>query len=253
MSQGHQASQRPAAGVRVRGCRRRALWLTAAWLVLAGATGCPEWLEVDTPRAQPDAESAASLGGGPTHAAVLPNVPPRASAKGPIVPRTSGLRVPDGYWTRVRLDQADLLLPHTWGLLQPAGYAEGGEPRGMVFRLQAVGESDSANGAPTLRGVIRIATPPGTKPEQLLGLSFGPDALVDSTVSLRISRGTLWNVAPERLSIDALDAHVVKGTLEGRARAGKRAKRSRTFRAAFVALRGDKADAASVPGNQANP
>ena len=86
-----------------------------------------------------------------------------------------------------------------------------------------------------------------------MGLPFGPDALVDSTVSLRISRGTLWNVVPEQLTIEALDSHVVKGTLEGSARAGKRAKRSRTFRAAFVALRADTAAAPPAPGNPANP
>ena len=86
-----------------------------------------------------------------------------------------------------------------------------------------------------------------------MGLPFGPDALVDSTVSLRISRGTLWNVVPEQLTIEALDSHVVKGTLEGSARAGKRAKRSRTFRAAFVALRADEAAEPPAPENPPNP
>jgi len=207
----------------------------AALLVL-GTVGCIEWLEVDAPAGQADAQNSVVQRSLSPIAATLPNVPPQAAAKGPLVPQTPGLRVPDGYWTRVRLDQADLLLPHTWGVLQPSGYSEDGEPRGMVLRLHAQGARDGARGAPTLRGVIRVATPPRTQASQLVGLSFGPDALHGSTVSLRISRGTLWNIVPERLSIEVLDEHVVKGTLEGSARPGKQAKRSRAFRAGFVAL-----------------
>ena len=159
--------------------------------------------------------------------------------------------MPDGYWTRARLDQADLLLSHTWAVFQPVGYSPDGKPRGMVLRLQAHGPPDGTRRAPALRGVIRVATPAGTVPSQMVGLSFGPDALDGSTVSLRISKGTLWHVVPERLFIDALDTHMVKGTLEGSARAGKRAKRSRRFRASFLALRaGDVTDTPARPGRR---
>ena len=123
----------------------------------------------------------------------------------------------------------------------------------MVLRLQAALAQDGARGAPTLRGVIRVATPPRTRPSQLVGLSFGPDALVDSTVSLRISKGTLWDVTPERLSIEVIDEHVMKGTLEGSARAGKQARRSRAFRAAFVALLAADASHIADPAKPVDP
>jgi hypothetical protein len=218
------------------GAMRAPIWALIVPLVCA-LGGCLEWIEVDDPaiESEPDEAlpSVPSFGGD----AMFPGAPARASAGGPIVPMTPGLRVPAGYWIRVRIDQADVLLPYSWGAVQRAGYSLDGETRGMLLRLQAHRMGQSSKEAPQLRAVIRIATPPNTEPEDLVGLTFQEDALAESTVSVRISKGTLWSVALERLSIASMDANVITGTLEGQARAGKRAKRSRTFRAAFVALR----------------
>ncbi|MDP6947143.1 MAG: hypothetical protein QF464_23540, partial [Myxococcota bacterium] len=127
-------------------------WLVAA-LAVGGASGCIEWLEVDVPVQRPGPAEEARAPATPTHlpgVAVLPNTPPRPSANGPVVPQTPGLRVPDGYWTRARLDQADLLLSHTWAVFQPVGYSPDGKPRGMVLRLQAHGRPDGSRRAPAL-------------------------------------------------------------------------------------------------------
>ncbi|MGB0589960.1 MAG: hypothetical protein ACPGU1_09810 [Myxococcota bacterium] len=202
--------------------------------------GCLEWLEVDEPIGEADLEevvpSLPSFGAD----ASFPGAPARATADGPLVPMTPGLRVPDGYWTRVRIDQADLLLPFTWAAVQPAGYSADGELRGTLLRLQGHRMGNTPKEAPQLRAVIRIATPPGTTSEDLVGLTFGQDALAESTASVRISEGTLWNVMLQRLAITSMEENLITGTLEGEVRAGKRAKRSRTFRAAFVALRVDE-------------
>ena len=219
------------------GSQARSCWLVVGLLYLGGASGCIEWLEVESPVESADGGAASAPAISEGFPVTLPNVPPRASAAGPLVPQTPGLRVPDGYWTRVRIDQADVLFPHTWAVLQPVGYAEDDNPRGMTLRLQAQMGDAATKRSPSLRGVVRIAVPPKTSPEQLVGLSFGEDALVHSTVSVRISKGTLWTVVLERLSIQAMDEHSMVLALEGQARAGKRAKRSRRFTAAVVALR----------------
>ena len=206
-------------------------------LLISAQAGCLEWLEVDEPVEEADLEevvpSLPSFGVD----ASFPGTPARATADGPVVPMTPGLRVPDGYWTRIRIDQADLLLPFTWAAVQLAGYSADGDLRGMLLRLQGHRLGNTPKEAPQLRAVIRIATPPDTAPEDLVGLTFGQDALAESTASVRISKGTLWNVVLQRLAITSIEDNLVTGTLEGEARAGKRARRSRTFRAAFVALR----------------
>lgn len=206
-----------------------------AWLL--SFAGCVEWFEVDD---SPLASNAAEESPPPQPLygveASLPGVAPRLGASGPLVPQSAGLRVPDGYWSRIRVDQADILLPYTWAALEPAGYSAGGEARGTILRLQAHQGAEPSKESPALRGVIRIATPPETETSSLVGLEFGPDALHGSTVSVRLSKGTLWSVELERLSIGELGPRVISGTLEGQARAGKRAKRQRRFRAAFVAL-----------------
>ena len=214
----------------------RRMWALALLCVCAQG-GCLEWLEVDEPLTASEPEEVAPVLPSFGADASFPESPARATADGPIVPLTPGLRVPDGYWARVRIDQADLLLPYSWAAVQPAGYSRDGELRGMLIRLQAHRTGVISKDAAQLRAVIRIATPPKTSPEDLVGLSFGADALTESTVSVRISKGTLWNVALKSLSIASMDDNVITGTLEGAARAGKRAKRSRSFRVAFVALR----------------
>jgi hypothetical protein len=205
--------------------------------VMCTQVGCLEWLEVDEPAAESEPDELLPMVPSFGVNATFPGAPARVLARGPVVPMTPGLRVPDGYWTRVRIDQADILLPYSWGAVQPAGYSMDGDLRGMLLRLQGHRMGSLPKDEPQLRAVIRIATPPNTEPEDLIGLSFGEDALTESTVSVRISKGTLWNVALQRLSIVSMDDNVITGTLEGQARAGKRAKRRRTFRAAFVALR----------------
>ena len=213
---------------------------------LLGLGGCVEWFEVDEPGTQEVVEAdnfvPQSLSG---TMATLPGAAPRVGASGTIVPKTPGLRVPEGYWTRVRLDQADLLLPFTWAAIEPAGYSPDGDTRGTLLRLQSHVGAEPSKEKPSLRAVIRIATPPNTPVASLAQLSFGPDALRGSTVSVRLSKGTLWTVELERLSLSEVDTGVLSGTLEGNARVGKRAKRRRSFRAAFVALRGPESGAPS--------
>ena len=214
----------------------RTLW-GVLLLLVGGLSGCIEWLEVDDAPSEEAAPPLAALAPGSSTSILLPRLPARLNASGPILPRTPGLRVPEGYWSRIRIDQADMLLPFTWASLEPAGYSPKGEARGTLLRLQSHRVATPNKEDPSLRAVIRVATPPNTEISSLVGLSFGPEALKDSTVSLRLSKGTLWTVELERLVISAMDDEVISGTLEGQARAGKRAKRHRIFRTAFVALR----------------
>ena len=133
-------------------------WNCAPCVLGALALGaCVEWFEVDD--ASPATALEASAPEQPLYGAEasLPGVAPRVGAAGPLVPQSPGLRVPDGYWSRVRLDEADLLLPHTWASLERAGYSAGGEPRGTLLRIQSHQDAELSKGEPSPRAVIRIA------------------------------------------------------------------------------------------------
>ncbi len=203
-------------------------WALALAWCLAATAGCTEWLEVPGP-----ASDAAVAPDATAESASLPSLGARADAPGPLVPSTPGLRVPGGYWARVRLDVADLLLPHAW-----AGFLETED--GLVLRIEAVGGPASGDGAsptPTLRAVVPIRLPEPAAPEALGGLTLGPEALAEAVVGLRTTPRSSWLVTPERLVIEAVGPQVVKGTLEGTARRGTRSPSSRPVRVAFVALR----------------
>lgn len=212
--------------------RRRLVVAALLGLLVAATAGCPEWLEVDDGDAV-SAEDEAGFRVAEGSPSRLPDAPAEASGPGPIVPRTPGLRVPDaGYWARVRLDVADVVLSFTWVAIMP------GEGQ-VTLRLEAVrstNEDDSPT-VPSLSAVIPIALPPGTDASQLSGLTLGEDALANATVSLRTSWRDTWLVDLTRLRIEEVDDRVVKGTLEGMARRGAKARRERRFEAGFLALR----------------
>lgn len=198
------------------------------------ASGCPEWLEVDdTP---PDEEALvddlALLQShlGPVQ---LPTAPPDVGGNGPIVPATPGLRVPAaGYWTRARLDVADMLLPYTW-----VSFLHGEEH--ITLRLEAVrrGEDEAGPQLPWLHVIIPIALPLGTDQSQLDKLDLGVEALAAATASIQTTRSDTWLLTLTHLRLDHVDEKRVTGTLEGVARRGSRGQRERSFAAGFVALR----------------
>ncbi len=224
--------------------RSRAIRLAAGslrWLLpvaggmLAAAPGlgsCTEWLEVDEEEAD-TLEPRGHLANVPRRPFRLPTEAARLDGLGPLVPRTPGLRVPEGYWTRARLDVADLWMPYSWMATDPV-------PGALVVRLLAVGEAaeeDEPLPAPTLRAVLRVSVPDGTTLQALEGLELGAEALEGSTLSL-VTRGEhRWLVTPEHLRLEAVRSGVVEGTVSGTARRGAKARRARAFRAGFVALR----------------
>ncbi len=207
-------------------------------LAVSGASGCIEWLEV--------AEPAPEIGGGaaadalPTVApAAPPTSGPRLDGKGPLVPRTPGLRVSGGYWTRVRLDLADLWLPFTWLVADAAPVEDIGRAPHLNLRLLASSHRSGGAevGVPTLRAVIPLAVPAGTALDAVQGLVFGPEAMEGSSISLRTTREMTWLVTPERLLLEEVGPLLVRGALEGTARRGRESTRVRRFRAGFLALR----------------
>jgi len=92
----------------VRGGLLKLLWAGVGCALALGA--CAEWLEVDD-----DAEALAANAARETLRGERPVYPSRwaePGGDGPLVPSTPGLRVPlAGYWTRVRLDTMDIVLP----------------------------------------------------------------------------------------------------------------------------------------------
>jgi len=227
---------------------RRTVALTRVLPVLAvlASTGCPEWLEVDDPATEEEASAddlallSAHLG--PSE---LPSAPPEAGGQGPVVPATPGLRVPAaGYWTRARLDVADLLLPYTW-----VGFLHGEDF--VTLRLEAVrrGEDEEGPQLPWLHAVIPIALPHGTDATQLEGLALGAEALAGATASIQTTRQDTWLLALSHLRLDHVDEHVVTGTLEGVARRGAKGQRERQFQAGFVALRAPEPTAVPAAPN----
>ena len=221
----------------------RALWLALALTLGVGAgAGCPEWLEVDDTTAEEEAatDDLALLTGhiGPVD---LPDAPAEVAGQGPIVPATPGLRVPAaGYWTRARLDVADLILPYTWVSFLHS------EDR-VTVRLEAVrrGEDEAGPQLPWLHAVIPVKLPRGTDASQLDGLSLGAAALADATAAIRTTPQDAWTLTLSHLRFDHVDDHVVTGTLEGIARRGAKGQRERSFIAGFVALRAPEFGAAA--------
>jgi hypothetical protein len=217
--------------------------LAALVLVLgAGFMACTEWLEVD------DGGDEAVLELPVGRPMVLPSAPAEAGGRGPIVPSTPGLRVPlAGYWTRARLDTADVLLPYTWASLV--------EGRGFVLlRIEgamASADEPTAVASQSFRVVIPITLPPGTDTGALAGLTLGKQALAQAAVSIRTSPNDLWIIDPDRLTFDVVRSDVVVGTLEGEARRGARGQRARRFESGFIALRAPEhggAGASAMPG-----
>jgi hypothetical protein len=176
--------------------------------------------------------------------ASLPTEPASLLAAGPIVPRSAGLQVPQGYWTRLRVDALDYLYPYSWGILEPSSVSVPSEqqqaPAGLTFRLLAShGPLKDVKDA-VLRGVIQIAAPGGTEAESLVGLEFQEEALRHSSVSIRLDNGASWLVDPTRLAFSELLPNLIKGVLEGRTRPRKTSKKSHQVRVAFMALRAPK-------------
>ncbi|MCC6623058.1 MAG: hypothetical protein IT385_17505 [Deltaproteobacteria bacterium] len=215
--------------------------LAAAFLV----AGCTEWLEVDDGTGD---EPILELPVG--RPLVLPSASPEAGGRGPIVPATPGLRVPlAGYWTRARLDAADLLLPYTWAALS--------EGRGqVVFRMEgatSTADDPTAAAGQSLRAVIPITLPPGTDASALAGLTLAGPSLSAATVALRTSAADIWLVEPTRLAFEAVRSEIVVGTIEGVARRGAKGQRARRFEAGFIALRAPEPVGALGPGDGLAP
>jgi hypothetical protein len=222
--------------------RRRAaarVWAALRlWPLLALAlmsAGCVEWLEVDEPGPEmPERVEA------PRPPAEMPTESASVSAAGPIVPGTPGLRVPAGYFARVRLDTADLYLPFAWVVVHEGTKAADPVEQPITVRILAASGADKQGEPeePLLRGVLPLAVPAGTRLDALEGLDLGADALRDATVSVTTEGSHHWIVAPTRLRLEHIDERFIKGSLEGMARRGTQAPNARPVRIGFVALRG---------------
>ncbi len=205
----------------------------ACWAVaLTVLTACPSWLEVDDEDAS-DSDVTGALAGPGANPVVLPGAPADPGGDGLIVPNTPGLGVPlAGYWARVRLDVADVVLPYAWAGFMPA------EDR-VTFRLFAArrGADEAGPASPRLQAVVPIALPAGTDRSQLEGLTLGEDALAAGVVSLQTTRKDQWLITLTRLSFEEVDDRLVKGSMEGIARRGSKGQRTRSFEMGFLALR----------------
>ncbi len=197
-------------------------------------SGCIDWLEVDE---GPEAEYQLPVG----EPLVLPSEPALLDAPGPLVPRTPGLRVPlAGYWTRVRLDALDLLLPMSWVSLTSAKGRDGEQ---ALFRLEAaMGQGDDltfgVQSVVGFRAVIPIDLPAGTDLSVVRdGFELPDRALTNATMALRTSAQDVWLITPTRLRFVRVSPGIITGSLEGEARRGAKGQRVRKFAAAFLALR----------------
>lgn len=197
-------------------------------LALLGASGCPEWLEVDDGEEAVEVPLATPL--------ALPTALATAAGEGPYVPRTPGLRVPlAGYWTRARLDALDLLFPFTWLAIDQ------GEGR-LVVRLEAShGQAESGYGLGTsLKAILPIALPPGTDASALRdGFALGGDGLTGAVIALRTSNQDLWQIDVSRFELVTVTPRLMVGALEGSARRGAQGQRARKVQVGFIALRAD--------------
>lgn len=206
----------------------------AAAATLASA-GCPEWLEVDDPL--PDAVLEAEP---PRPPAEMPTEPAAPGAPGPIVPGTPGLRVPAGYFARVRLDTADLYLPFSWVVVHEGTKAADPVEQPITVRLLAAAGADKSGEPqqPLVRAVLPLSVPAGTVLDTLEGLDLGPEALRNATVSVTTEGSHHWIVEPTRLRLEHIEAGFIKGSLEGLAKRGTQAVNARPVRVGFIALRG---------------
>lgn len=169
----------------------------------------------------------------------IPSLQGSVEAKGTIIPRTEGLRVPKGYHTHARLDNADFLLEHSWAAFdQTRSPGPQPAPR-MSLRLVATSDVVGSNPpeAPSVRGVFPLALPKGTQVDDLAGLTIHEEGLAESRVGVHTSPEHHWIVSPTRLTIELVTSQAIKGSFEGRARRGLKSDRVRTFRAGFTALR----------------
>lgn len=197
-------------------------------LVVFGLVGsaCPEWLELD------DGDVADVLvERGPPPPAELPTKRARPDGRGPLVAGTPGLRVPGGYWARLRMDAADIVFPYAWvGLSRTSDQ--------VILRLEAVGGPTVGGGGaspePVARAIVPIALPPGSDAKALSGLTLRASALEGAAVSLE-GASSRWHVDLKRLTISELGETAIVGSLEGVARRGTKGRRQRPFELGFVA------------------
>ncbi len=198
-------------------------WTLGFLLVLMGSGCAPPVL------APPDAGDEHEAGD--PQMLHLPQRPSRVDARGPLVPGTPGLRVPAGYFTRIRLDVRDLFLPYTLG-----SFLRGED--GVTFRLEGVaGMADQKRVLPVFRALIPITLPSGSDIQSLTKLTLGPAAMSRGTVTIRLENGRQYLVEVERLSFEALEDGALKGSLEGKARRGMKSTTYKDIWVGFVALR----------------
>ncbi len=215
--------------------RRGRPWL--ALLAAASLGGCAEWLEIDEPG--PGMTQSPVREVMRVEAPPMPVAHPEPGGGGPIAPGTPGYRVPDaGYWTRVRLETLDVLLPYTLVIVQRLGDA-------AYLRLEA--EDDEPLTGPALRGVLRVAVPAGSATEDLAGVTLGAPSLSGSVLSLRTAGGDHWLVDVETMTLETVLGDLVVGVLEGQARRGVGGQRVRRVEVGFVATR------VAEPGSVAQP
>lgn len=200
-------------------------------------TGCVEWLEM--PEETNPSTSTTDMPVGSSGGERTVYRAPRVDAPGPLVPRTPGLRVPEGFWTRVRMDTADAWLPFSWVDLRTAKDTGQKADSRMTFRLLAAGgpSEDTQVPPPSLRVVAPLTVPAGTEVNALVGLTLQTDALSDGIVGFHLGGDHPWRVTLEKLTLKSITTTTISGTFEGTAVRGSRARASRPFQAAFHAYR----------------
>lgn len=198
-------------------------------------TGCTDWLAISEPAPDlvlEDDEAVLDLHG-------LPTQPGRIDAAGTLIPRTAGLRVPRGYFTHARLDNADFMLEHTWAAFDLTRSPGSHPAPRMLLRIVASSDvvRDTRPAAPSVRAVFPLALPKGTRVDDLAGLTIREEGLSEARVGIRTSEEHHWIVKPTRLSIEHVTEEAIKGSFEGSARRGLKSDRVRTLRVGFIALR----------------
>ena len=210
----------------------------ALLLLTLASAGCIEWLEMpEEPGSVKSAPGELGLVEGAATRTVFRA--PRVGAPGHLVPRSPGLRVPEGFWTRVRMDAADAWLRYSWAdLRSDKGLPQKSVSR-MTLRLIATnGTSDKTQiMSPSLRIVAPLVVPAGTRPEALIGLTLQADALSEGIVGFDLGGEHPWRVKLNKLSLLTVSPTTISGTVEGTAMRGSKDRSSRPFQAAFHALR----------------
>jgi hypothetical protein len=169
-----------------------------------------------------------------TQALARPYTPqkrPRLEGRGPVVPGTPGLRVPSGFFARVRIQVMDFY--------QPLAMASFLRTHGEVYlRLVTEGGGENDSFRPMFRAIIPITLPKGSGLQALTNLTLGKAALDRATATFQLTPRGKYLVKVERLHIETIEDVVITGALEGRAMRGSLSKTSVPFMAGFVALRG---------------